>query len=133
MPKDYPTRPKYEQLLREMSERLAELQQPDGFWRASLLDPQAYPGGETSGTGFYCYAMSYGINQHILPRDRFEPVVRRAWQALTTTVQANGKVGWVQPVGAAPAAIKAEDTAQYGTGALLLAGSEVVKLNGATR
>ena len=56
-------------LLNEMSDRLITLQQPDGFWRASLLDPEAYPGGETSGTGFYCYAMAWGISEGMLPRN----------------------------------------------------------------
>jgi rhamnogalacturonyl hydrolase YesR len=129
MPKDFPSRPKYVALLNEMSERLATLQQADGFWRASLLDPEAYPGGETSGTGFYCYAMAWGINEGLLPREKYLPVVQKAWAALQTTVQDNGEVGWVQPVGAAPAAIKAKNTAQYGVGALLLAGSEMMRLN----
>jgi hypothetical protein len=45
-------------------------------------------------------------------------------------VQADGKVGWVQPVGAAPATMKSDFTAEYGTGAFLLAGSEMLKLSG---
>lgn len=130
MPQDFPSRSKYIQLMNEMSEKLVTLQQPDGFWRASLLDPETYPGGETSGTGFYCYAMAWGINEGVLPREKYLPVVQKAWAALQTTVQENGKVGWVQPVGAAPAAIKASDTAQYGVGAFLLAGTEMMRLNG---
>ncbi len=130
MPKDHPSRPKYIELLTKMAEKIAALQQPDGFWRASLLDPGAYPGGETSGTGFYCYAITWGINEGVLPREKYLPVVQNAWKALKTTVDpTTGKVGWVQPVGSAPAAITADNTEPYGTGALLLAGTEMVRLN----
>ncbi|HSV14703.1 MAG TPA: glycoside hydrolase family 88 protein, partial [Tepidisphaeraceae bacterium] len=129
MPEDYPSRPKYIALLKEMSERIVTLQQPDGFWRASLLDPASYPGGETSGTGFFCYAMAWAINHNLLPRDQYLPAAQNAWRALKSAEQPDGKVGWIQPVGASPAALKADDTAQYGVGAFLLAGTEVLKLD----
>nr|WP_254245044.1 glycoside hydrolase family 88 protein [Hymenobacter sp. BRD67] len=60
LPANHPTRPFYLSLFREMSARLCQLQQPDGLWRTSLLDPAAYPGGETSGSGFDCYALAWG-------------------------------------------------------------------------
>ncbi len=129
MPKDYPSRDKYVQLFTDMSKRIASLQQPDGFWRVSLLDPDEYPGGETSGTAMFCYAMAWGINQGILGQREYRPVVDRAWKALCGAVDSTGKVGWVQTVGKAPAAVKQSDTAEYGVGAFLLAGSEVVKMN----
>ena len=53
LPKDNPSRPRFVKQFREMAERIVTLQQPDGFWRASLLDPESYPMQETSGTGFY--------------------------------------------------------------------------------
>ena len=37
-------------------------------------------------------------------------------------------VGYVQPVGFAPGKLKADGYEEYGTGAFLLAGSEMVKL-----
>ena len=60
LPADYPERPFYEQLYKEMAERILSLQQADGLWRASLLDPDSYPGGEVSGSGFFCYALAWG-------------------------------------------------------------------------
>jgi rhamnogalacturonyl hydrolase YesR len=66
----------------------------DGHWRASLLDADAYPGGESSGTGFYTYALAWGINNKLLDRKKFESVVRKAWTGLNTLVHADGKVGW---------------------------------------
>src|SRR5690554_1127851 len=44
LPADYPERPFYEKLYNEMANRVLELQQEDGLWRASLLDPESYPG-----------------------------------------------------------------------------------------
>ncbi len=44
LPKNHPTRSFYENIYREMMERVLDLQQPDGLWRSSLLDPGAYPG-----------------------------------------------------------------------------------------
>ena len=52
-------RPFYEQLFREMSERVASLQGDDGYWRSDLLSPSIYPMPETSGTGLFTYAMLY--------------------------------------------------------------------------
>lgn len=129
LPKSHPSRPFYVDLFKQMSERLLALQQPDGLWRASLLDPDAYPGGEASGSGFDCYALAWGINQKILPRDQYLPAVRKAWVALNGLVSPEGRVGWVQPIGADPRRnFNAESWEVYGTGAFLLAGSEVIKL-----
>ena len=129
LPKDYPKRPFYEQLFKEMSARVAELQQEDGLWRASLLDPNAYPGGEVSGSGFFCYALTWGINEGLLDAGKYRPVVRNAWVSLNKCVNEEGRVGWVQPIGADPRRnFNAASWEVYGTGAFLLAGSEIIKL-----
>ena len=112
-----------------MAARILALQQGDGLWRASLLDPESYPGGEVSGSGFYCYALAWGINNGLLDRQTYQPAVQKAWRALTQCVDNNGRVGWVQPIGADPRKnFNAESWEVYGTGAFLLAGSEVIKL-----
>lgn len=129
LPKNYPRREFYLTQYREMMDRVAGLQQADGLWRSSLLDPDAYPGGESSGTGFYTYAMAWGINNKILDRKKFLPVVKKGWIGLNTLVQPDGKVGWTQPIGADPRRnFSADSWEVYGAGAYLLAGSEVVKL-----
>jgi rhamnogalacturonyl hydrolase YesR len=61
LPKNYPNRDYYVNLYREMAARIIELQQEDGLWRASLLDPASFPGGEGSGSGFYCYALAWEL------------------------------------------------------------------------
>ena len=82
MPADYPDRARYVTLFKEMAEKVASLQGPDGYWRASLLDPASLPNPETSGTGFFIYSLAWGINQGLLDRATFEPAVRRGWIAL---------------------------------------------------
>jgi rhamnogalacturonyl hydrolase YesR len=128
LPADHPTRDRYERLFVEMAERIASLQQPDGFWHASLLDPASYPNPETSGTGFHCFALAWGINHGLLDAGQYRPVVERAWRALSGSVDANGMLRWVQPVGADPRQVREHDTDIFGVGALLLAGREVYEM-----
>ena len=129
LPKDYPARPFYVQLYKEMCARVTELQQTDGLWRASLLDPDAYPGGEVSGSGFYCYALAWGVNEGLLDAGKFRPAAEKAWIALNKCINDEGRIGWVQPVGADPRRnFNADSWEVYGTGAYLLAGSEIIKL-----
>jgi unsaturated rhamnogalacturonyl hydrolase len=128
LPADHPARPRFEQQFRDMAAKIVTLQQPDGFWRSSLLDPASYPMQETSGTGFYCYAFAWGINHGLLDRAKFEPSVRRAWDAIAGCVKPDGKLTHVQPVGWTPVTFDAESTEPFGVGAFLLAGSEVLKL-----
>lgn len=129
LPAGYPNRNFYLAIYREMAEKIISLQQADGLWRASLLDPAAYPGGEGSGSGFYCYALAWGVNKGILNKKKYLPAVRKAWQGLNTLVSEEGRVGWVQPIGADPQKnFSAESWEVYGAGAFLLAGSEVIKL-----
>lgn len=129
LPKDWPTRDFYLQNYKEMAAKVASLQQADGLWRSSLLDPASYPGGEASGSGFYCYALAWGINNGILDKATYLPVVEKAWVGLNGLIQPDGHVGWCQPIGADPKKnFNAESWEVYGTGAFLLAGSEVIKL-----
>ncbi|MDR0385763.1 MAG: glycoside hydrolase family 88 protein [Prevotellaceae bacterium] len=129
LPKNYPVRPFYEQLFKEMAEKIISIQQSDGLWRASLLDPDSYPGGEVSGSGFFCYALAWGINNKLLDKKVYKPAVEKAWTALNACVNDEGRVGWVQPIGADPRKnFTADSWEVYGTGAFLLAGSEVIKL-----
>ena len=128
MPGDYPTRDRYENLFKEMAHRIALVQPKDGLWRPSLLYPQSFDHGETSGSGFFCYALSWGINNGLLEEDTFLPVVKRTWNALDNCVNENGKLGWVQKIGYAPDEISAEMTEVYGVGAYLLTASEIAKM-----
>ncbi|MGB6193008.1 MAG: glycoside hydrolase family 88 protein [Terracidiphilus sp.] len=129
MPQNYPSRAKYLEQYRQMAERIAGLQQADGLWRASLLDPASYPSPEISGSAFFTYAITWGINQGILDRAKYQPVVEKAWRAMLTHIYADGRLGAIQPIGGEPGKFKPSSSFVYGVGAFLLAGSELEKLS----
>jgi len=128
MPQDFPTRPRYVALLRQMADEIASLQMQDGLWRAGLLDESAYRYPEVSGSAFFTYGIAYGINAGLLDRRKYKPVVKRAWQGLLTHVFADGRLGSIQPIGAAPGDFTPTSSYVYGSGAFLLAGSELDRL-----
>lgn len=129
LPSNYPERSFYENLFKEISERIASIQQEDGLWRTSLLDPESYPGGEVSGSGFICYGLTWGVNNGLLDKATYLSVIEKAWIALNQCINEEGRVGWVQPIGDNPLKNFSEDSWEvYGTGAFLLAGSEMIKL-----
>ena len=130
MPPDYPDRPKFERQFKKMAEKIAALQQPDGSWHSSLLDPILYNSRENSGTGFYCYALTWGIRHGLLPRKKFLPVVKKAWAELVSSIHPDGKLGYVQTVSDRPDQVDYDSTNVYGVGAFLLAGCELYKLSG---
>ena len=128
LPTDHPSRPRFVQLYRDMAEKILSLQQPDGLWRSSLLDPENYPLREASGSGFYCFALAWGVNHGLLERARYEPAVKKAWEGLSSCVAPDGKLTHVQPIGADPKHFPDDFSAVYGVGAFLLAASEVYTL-----
>lgn len=128
LPKDDVSRPKYENLFKDMSQKIASLQPADGLWRPSLLDADDVPTSETSGSAFFAYALAWGINNGLLDRAAYEPVVRKAWTGLAQAVTPEGKLGYVQKVAAAPGPVNPDDTREYAVGAFLQVGSELLKL-----
>ena len=128
MPENYPDRKRFEDLYKKMAAKIITLQNADGTWHAALLDPESYPVKEASGTGFYCYALAYGINHGLLPYKKYHESVEKAWKALTGCVQENGKLGYVQQIGEKPEKVTADDTEVYGVGSFLLAGSELYRM-----
>lgn len=133
LPRNYPDRTEYMETFRAMASALKMRQRTDGFWNCSLNDPLDYGGPETSGTSFFTYALAWGINQGILDSVEYLPTVLKAWDGLTLkAVQSNGFLGYVQGVGSNPSSsqpVTAQSTADFGVGAFLLAGSEVLKLS----
>ena len=128
LPASHPSRARFQQLFQEMAEAILKDQQPDGLWRSSLLDPDSYPLKETSGSGFYAYALAWGVNQGLLEGAKFKPAIRKAWTALTGCVDAEGKLTHVQPIGSDPKTFADDSTEVYGVGAFLLAGSELYRM-----
>jgi len=132
LPRDSVHRAEYVQRFQAMAAALQRAQQAGGYWTRSLLDPFHAPGPETSGTAFFTYGLLWGINQGVLPRERYLPAALRGWHYLTTVaLQPDGRVGYVQPIGerAIPGQVVERDaTAHFGVGAVLLAAAEMARL-----
>jgi rhamnogalacturonyl hydrolase YesR len=129
LPDDAPQRDRYIELYRRMAASLAPRQQPDGFWRSNLADPLHTAMPESSGTAFFLAGYARGVRNGMLDREAYLPVILRAWNALAGSVHPDGKLGWVQPVGAAPAPSQPHGTHEYGTGLFLSAAGQVYLLS----
>jgi rhamnogalacturonyl hydrolase YesR len=129
LPDDHANYERYKAVFIKMAIELKKRQQPDGFWYPNLDDPEDYGYKESSGTGFFTYGLAWGINNGILSREDYLPVVKKAWAALVSAVSDDGKVQWGQLVGASPYKILEEDSHEYVTGMFLLAASEMYILS----
>ena len=136
MPADYKHRSFFVERFQQLAEAVAACQQKEGYWTRSILDPEQAVGPETSGTAFFTYGLFWGMNHGLLDKAKYQPVTDLAWKYLTTVaLQADGSVGYVQPIG--EKAIKgqqltAANTANFGTGAMLLAACEKVRFDDAS-
>jgi rhamnogalacturonyl hydrolase YesR len=128
MPKDYPSRPRYLQQFRDIAARLKSVQGEDGLWRPGLLDAASYHLPENSGSAFFIYALAWGINNDVLDRATYLPVVKKGWAGLVAHIYADGRFGSIQPIGAGPDAYQPQTSYVFGVGAFLMAGSEAEKL-----
>lgn len=130
IPQDWPTRDRYLALFREMSAALADIQgESDGLWSSSLLYPEKYDfERETSGSAFFTYAMAWGVNEGILDAQSYGPIIEKAWEGLVPMLAPNGVLRYIQQVGAGPAPNNGQlYDKDYGYGAFLLAGSEMMR------
>lgn len=128
LPKDYKHYKFFVDKFQRLADIVAKTQQKDGYWTRSILDPNHAPGPETSGTAFFAYGIMWGVNNGFLAKKDYKKCIDRAWQYLSeTAVQADGKVGYVQPIGdrAIPGqTVDSNSQANFGVGAVLLAACE---------
>ena len=131
MPETYVRQPFFVEKYVNLARAVAKIQQPEGYWTRSMMDPQQAPGPETSGTAFFCYGLLWGVNHGYLSKKEFAPTIEKAWKYLTeTALQPDGKIGYVQPIGerAIPGQkVDADSQANFGVGAFLLAACEYVR------
>lgn len=131
LPEDYKHYNFFVTKFKNMAKAVASVQQPEGYWTRSMMDPEHAPGPETSGTAFFTYGFLWGINNGYLDEVTYKPVVEKAWRYLSkTALQKNGVVGYVQPIGekAIPGQIvDSKSTANFCVGAFLLAACEYVR------
>ena len=132
LPKTDNHRDEYIQIYQKLAKEVKDSQQPDGYWTRSILDAEHAPGPETSGTAFFTFGLSWGINNGYLDKKEYLPTVLSAWNYLSTVaMQEDGCLGYVQPIGekAIPGqTLNERSTANFGVGAFLLASSEISKL-----
>ena len=135
MPKGTPHREEYEQMYMAMMKALPPLQREDGYWNVSLVDPTHFGGKELSGTALFVYGMTWGMNNGLLDKNVYKPIVVKAWNAMAKEcVHPDGALGYVQGTGKEPkdgqpvSYDHMPDFQDYGLGCFLLAGSELYKL-----
>lgn len=131
LPADYKHHQFFVDKYKRLAKAIAEIQQPEGYWTRSMMDPEHAPGPETSGTAFFTYGFLWGINNGYLDEATYLPVVQKSWAYLKNkALQKNGKVGYVQPIGerAIPGqVVDVNSQANFGVGAFLLAACEYVR------
>ena len=105
---------------------LAATQNPDGLWHTILNDPSSYP--EASATMMFTYGALKLIRLGALPASH-AGMVRRAWAAVNERYVRDGMVGGTSagtdPKGAEHYRTRPVGTYTWGTGAYLMAGSEI--------
>jgi unsaturated rhamnogalacturonyl hydrolase len=130
LPKDDPSRAMYETQLKQMAAAVAKIQGPDGLWRAGMLDPADYDQPEISGSALMTYGIAWGVNNGLLDKKVYAPVITKAWAGMVSHIYADGRLGDIQQTGSAPALFKPASSWNYGVGGFLLAGSEIYKMSG---
>lgn len=128
LPVNHPSRNKYLGQYKDMMHALAKLQPEDGLWKPSLLD-SSDASGESAGTAWIIYSMAWGVNRGLLDKDRFLPTIIKGYEALVKNIRPEGQLGYVaQPNDEAKVPVVTADSSGIeGSGAFLLAGSEIVR------
>ena len=136
LPEDHPKRNDLIEFLNTLCEGYLALQDDEGMWHQVLNDHESYP--ETSCTSMFIYAFSRGIRFGWLKNpEKYVKAIYKAWKGISkTSVDSNGivygvcrgsefsfiadyykyELGW-----------NLNDT--HGTGIVMLAGIEVIRLN----
>lgn len=131
LPKKSKYRAFYLDRFKQLAAGVARTQQEGGYWSRSMKCEDDAPGYETSGTAFFTYGLLWGVNNGILKKKEYKPVIEKAWKYLSeVALQPDGSIGFVQPIGEKPdptRTVDAHSQAPFGTGAWLLAACEYVK------
>lgn len=136
IPKNAPHRAEYLQTYLEMTKAIAPLQRTDGYWNVSLKDSTHFGGKELTGTALFVYGMAWGINNGVIEKKTYQPIIVKAWNAMAKySLHPEGFLGYVQGTGKEPKDSQPvtythiPDFEDYGLGCYLLAGSELSKLS----
>lgn len=90
LPADHPDHEAIADGYRRMMAALLRHQAEDGMWRQLIDRPEAWK--ETSATAMFGYAMAVGVRRGILTDPAFRDAYRRAWAALASHVDDQGRL-----------------------------------------
>ena len=121
-------RPAFESRLRLLADGVKRAELEGGGWSPNLGNPDKWSEPELSATTMIAFALTYGVNEGILSREDYLPVIKRAWEVTKTMQLENGAVGYCQRGGDRPYKFERERVEYWGTGGFLLFGSELLKL-----
>ncbi len=131
LPPDYPGRDNVLHIFKSHIRTLAEIQDGTGFWHNMLDKTDTYL--ETSATAMFVYAIAKGINEGWISHI-YGPVAQTGWNAISTRINPIGQIDGVCE-GTTYASDNtyyyyrgASDEATLGTGAVLMAGAEMIRL-----
>jgi rhamnogalacturonyl hydrolase YesR len=121
-------------MLRASAASLIARRTPDGGWGSFLARTDLCPVAETSATALLTFFLARGINDGWLDRGVYQPILMRAFAVLMQRVARDGTITSIQPPGVGPACDRTSSdnpslNLNYGAGAVLLAASEVLKLD----
>ncbi len=136
LPKDHPKRNDLIEFLNTLCEGYLALQDDEGMWHQVLNDHESYP--ETSCTSMFIYAFSRGIRFGWLKNpEKYVKAIYKAWKGISkTSVDSNGNVygvcrgsefSFIADYYKYELGWNLNDT--HGTGIVMLAGIEVIRLN----
>lgn len=131
LPESDPHYPHYKERYLAMADTIKNLQLEAGYWSNSLCDTLFSGGYESSGTSLYLYALCWGVNNKLLSRKEYAPVISKAWQFLIgECLQPDFTIGYCYDVEEYRMAKYEPDPkchTSYGTGAFLMGASEYIK------
>lgn len=135
LPEDHPKRNDLIEFLNTLCEGYLALQDDEGMWHQVLNDHESYP--ETSCTSMFIYAFSRGIRFGWLKNpEKYVKAIYKAWKGISkTSVDSNGNVygvcrgsefSFIADYYKYELGWNLNDT--HGTGIVMLAGIEVIRL-----
>lgn len=134
----YPDDPHYNDYKKDylrMTKALMKCRQADGYWYASLADPQDFGGKELTGTALFIYGMAWGVRHGYLSSNKYKQLTIDMWNTMVKDCLHNdGVLGFVQGTGKQPSDSqpvtydKEPDFDDYGLGCFLLCGTEIIKM-----
>jgi len=92
LPADHPQHAAILEGYKKMMAGLLKYQAKDGMWRELIDIDSDQNWGETSGTGMFVFSMAVGVRNGWLDEATYKEPTKKAWTALATHINADGKV-----------------------------------------